>query len=126
MTLPAAPMPKPPANVAPYVEVLGADLAVIFFLSFGGAVLYLADDPKGRSKLEALVGNDLARAMAEQAHRMQRRVPLAKPWTAPMLAWQGHATAEIARRLHVTDVTVRGYLRKFGPQADGKTRPWTT
>ena len=126
MSLPARPMPKPPAQVVPYIEVLGADLTVTFLLAFGGAELYLADDPKGRSKLEALVGNDRARAMAEQAHRMQRRVPLAKPWTARMLAWQGHSTAEIARRLHVSDVSVRNWLQHQTGRHIGKREPWTT
>jgi len=28
-----------------------------------------------------------------------------------MLAWQGHFTAEIARRLHASDVAVPGWLK---------------
>ncbi|MDN5787120.1 helix-turn-helix domain-containing protein [Pseudorhodobacter sp.] len=54
---------------------------------------------------------------------MQRRVPLAKPWTVAMLSWQGHSTAEIARRLHVADKTVRGWLNRLKPERDGHAQP---
>ena len=40
-------MPRPTAQVAPSVEALGADLAVTFRLAYGGAELYIANDPKG-------------------------------------------------------------------------------
>lgn len=111
MTLPAAPMPKPTAQVAVYVDVLGADLAVTFLLTFGGAELHLAQNPRGQGQVEAVVGLERARALAAQDHRLQRRVPLAKKWLARMLNWQGHSTAHIARTLRTTDVSVRGLLR---------------
>jgi|GEM_PF-2674164 len=37
MTALARPMPKPTAQVATYVDVLGAGLAMEFILQFGGA-----------------------------------------------------------------------------------------
>ena len=111
MNLPARPMPKPTAQVGVYVEILGADLAVTFLLTFGGAELYLAQNPKGRSQVEAVIGHDTARALAAQDHRLQRRVPLAKKWLAQMLNWQGHSIAHIARTLRTTDVSVRNMLR---------------
>ena len=108
----ARPMPKPTAQVAPYFEVLGADLTVQFLLQFGGAGLYLAIDPKGRSNVECLIGPDKLRALAASTNRaMQRRIPLAKRWLAQMLHWQGHSTASIARTLRVTDVSVRLSLK---------------
>ncbi|MGB3409145.1 MAG: helix-turn-helix domain-containing protein [Jannaschia sp.] len=99
-----------PANITPYVEVLGIELAVTFLLHFGGAELYISEDPKGRSELEALVGTHNARALGQQVHLLRRRVPLAKPWIAAVLRISGASTAQIARRLHVTDVTVRRWL----------------
>lgn len=110
--LPTRPMPKPTAQVAPYVECLGAELAVTFLLAYGGGEVYLARDPKGRSAVEALVGAEGVRAMSAH-HRIGERVrpPLAKAWLAAMLHWQGQSVAQIARTLRVTDHTVRAKLK---------------
>lgn len=82
-----------------------------FILSFGGAELYIAKDTKGKSAYEAQLGADRAQALAQVAHRLPKRVPLAKRWMADMMAWQGHSISHIARTLRVQDTTVRGYLR---------------
>ena len=103
-------MPRPTAQVEPFVTVLGADLAVQFLLNFGGSELSLSSDPKGRGAVEHLVGYEKARELG--AVILQRRIPLAKPWLTEMLHWQGMSANEIARRLRTTDVTVRAYLRK--------------
>ena len=105
-------MPRPRAQVAAYVEVLGPDMAVTFLLAFGGAELSLSVDPKGRSSVEALLGYEKAKALAAQP-RLQKRVPLAKRWLAAMLHWQGHSTAAIARQLRVSDVSVRRWLKEW-------------
>lgn len=112
MSLPARPMPKPTAQVEPFYEVLGPELAVDFLLQFGGAELSLSSDPKGRSAVERLIGADKVKALAESGNRaMQKRIPLAKRWLAQMLHWQGHSGADIARTLRATDVSVRGWLK---------------
>ena len=54
------PMPKPTAQVAAHVEVMGAETAVLFLLTYGGAELYISGDPKGRSGHEGLMGYDKA------------------------------------------------------------------
>ena len=108
--LPVPAYPRPPEQVEPYVRVLGADLAVEFLLTFGGAELTLSKDPKGKGRLERLVGYERAKALADLDHLLQKRVPIGNPWIATYLAWKGHSVAEIARRLRVTDVTVRRYL----------------
>lgn len=106
----ARPMPRPTAQVADYVDVLGADLAVQFLLRFGGAEMYIPADPKGKSALQDLLGYDKLKELAGRP-RLQRRVPLAKQWLAAMLDWQGHSKADIARTLRVSDVAVRRWLR---------------
>ena len=79
MMLPARPMPQPTAQVEPYFEVLGPELTVTFLLQFGGAELHFANDPKGRSAVEKLVGAEKAKALADSRNRsLQKRVPLAK------------------------------------------------
>lgn len=104
--------PPPPAHVAPYVDVLGPEQALDFLLEFGGAELYLARAPQRRSRVARLVGADRARALANISERLPARVPLAKPWCAAMLRARGLPVAEIARRLHASDVAVRGWLRR--------------
>ena len=111
-TLPARPMPRVSAQVEPYVECLGAELAVQFLLRFGGAELYIPANPGAASSLCALVGAEATARMANH-HRIGqhvRRVPLARRWLALMLHWQGHSIAQIARTLRATDVTVRNYI----------------
>ena len=109
--LPDLSYPKPTAQVAPYVEAFGFEMAITFLLQFGGAELYVAKDPKGRSQFEAVVGPDRAKALAALDHRLQRRVPLAKRWLATCLAVRGQSTAEIARTLRVSDTSVRTWLK---------------
>ena len=100
--------PLPPAHVEPYVRVLGQDLALRFLLKFGGAELYIAANPKGRAMVSDILSDNQVTALA--AMDLPKRVPTAKPWIAQVLKSQGLSHAEIARRLHTTDVTVRRHL----------------
>ncbi len=105
--------PRPPAHLAPYVDAIGVDAAMVLFLEFGGTELYLARDPRADSELVRVLGIDVARALGELAQStiLQPRMPLGKAWVAQVLAGRGLSNAEIARRLHTTDVTVRKYLK---------------
>jgi hypothetical protein len=102
--------PRPPAHVEPFVRVLGVDDAIRFLLLFGGAELYLPRSPKGRSRLAQIFGVEKAQALAVAAEHLPRRIPLAKPWIARVWSSRGLPVAEIARRMHTSDVTVRRYL----------------
>lgn len=106
--------PRPPAHIETYVEILGPELALIFFLEFGGAELYLANSPK-RSALAKLVGVKKAAELAAVSHKLPARVPVPKKWMAQLLKTKQLSNAAIARKLHVTDVTVRAYLKGTGP-----------
>ena len=55
------PMPRPTAQVEPFVDALGAELAVRFLIFYGGAKMCVSDDPKGRSSHEAFLGYDAAK-----------------------------------------------------------------
>lgn len=107
----ARPMPRPTAQVEPYVKALGPELAVIFLLHYGGAELFIRTRACDGAEYADLVGGDGARALAEHADKMQRRVPLAKAWLTAMLDWQGYSVTEIARKLRVSDTSVRNMLK---------------
>lgn len=110
-TLPAVAYPPPPAHVAPFVAALGPALAVEFLLRFGGAEMHIADRPRARAAWAAFVGPEAAQSLADRAHLLPRRVPLANRWLSHCLAAEGQTTAEIARRLRCSDVAVRRYLK---------------
>jgi hypothetical protein len=100
-----------PANLEPYVRVLGVDLAIAFLTEFGGAELYIGKRPQQRSRLAKLVGVEKAAALAAAAEGLPKRVPLGKRWMAKVHQARGLSTAEIARRLRASDVAVRGWLK---------------
>jgi len=110
--------PKPTAQVEPYVKALGLEDALKFLAAFGGTEIYIANDPKSRSRVVAVVGYAKARMLASIVETLPRRVPLAKQWRARVYASKGLPKAEIARMLGVTDETVRAYLRDKGPPDD--------
>ncbi|MBC2834682.1 helix-turn-helix domain-containing protein [Gemmobacter straminiformis] len=99
---------------------LGEDEAVRFFVAFGGAELYIARDPKGRGMVERELGVETARRLADLADRVHlpRRVPMPKPWLAQLWKSQGLPVAEIARRLHASDVAVRRWLAAVPASTD--------
>lgn len=111
--------PRAPAHVQPYVDVLGEKEAMAFLLEFGGAEVYLPASPRSRSLIVQRIGQDRTLALAQALSRMMSsgqklRVPTAKPWLAVCMRHEGMTTADIARRLHVTDATVRGWFRRKG------------
>ena len=107
-------MPRPIAQLAAYVDILGPELTVTVLMTYGGAEMYLAADPKGHASHEALLGHDKAKALAAHPRLSARhRIPLAKRWLAAMLHWQDNSTASIARKLRVSDVSARRWLKEW-------------
>lgn len=100
-----------PAHLRPFLAALGRDEALRFFLKFGGAEMYFPNDPKGNSELAREFGIDAARALGDKLDcgGLKKRVPLAQKWSAQRLWENGLTVADIARRLRVTDSTVRSY-----------------
>lgn len=117
--------PRPPAQIEPIVRALGVDDAVTFLMTFGGAEIYMARAPGARSRLVEVLGRDKAEALAraaEEAPHWPRRVPLAKQWLSHVLRAKGLPNAEIARRLRVSEETVRRLL-SFEPRAAAQDDP---
>lgn len=103
------PTPRPPVQVAPFVQALGIEGAVAFLLEFGGASVSIRARPQDRGEVTRLFGREAAEALG--AMDLPSRIPPAKPWLAAYFHAQGEPVMRIARRLHVSDVTVRRYLR---------------
>lgn len=102
---------RPPAHVEPYVNILGQERALAFFFAFGGAELYIPRNPKASSQLVQLLGREHADALAAAGPRLPKRVPMPKKYLAQVLFQQGLTVAHMARKLHVSDTTVRAYLK---------------
>jgi hypothetical protein len=100
-----------PANLRPYVDALGEELAIKFFLRFGGAPLYIAERPQLLSDLVGCIGVEMVVALARTVGPGHiSRVPINRQWIAHRLKANGRSILAIARELHVTDVTVRKWL----------------
>lgn len=102
---------RPPAHVEPYVRILGEDLAIEFLLTFGGARRQLSASPQAESAVVRIVGIDRARALHGEFGLEIPRVPTGKIWIAQVWHLAGVPVSEIARRLHMTDKTVRGWTK---------------
>lgn len=116
-------IPRPPAHVAPYVEILGVDDAIAFLLNFGGSERHVARDPARRADIEAVIGHDKAEALAAAAPRLPRRHPLAKPWMAKVFRTKGLSVDAIARKLRGSNVAVRAWLKDDAPPRDPPAQP---
>lgn len=103
--------PSPPAHVQRYVDAIGVEATIDLFLNFGGSELYFSEEPKGKDMLERVIGYENAKRIAGESFDIKHRVPLANKWLAACLYAQGLSVVAIARRLRVSDVTVRKYLK---------------
>ena len=103
------PAPPPTAQIAPIVQVLGIEDTIRFILTFGGAELDIRKDPRATNELVKMFGREAVEALA--CASLPRRMPLAKPWLAAYFHAQGLSIAQIARKLRISDVSVRAHLR---------------
>lgn len=99
------------AQVEPYVDALGLEGAVKFLLGFGGTEVYLSTNPQERSQIVQALGMEAAIALGKRLGSGPCRVHTAKPFLAAYFRYKKEYTVvQIARELHVTDVTVRNWL----------------
>lgn len=99
-----------PAHLHVFVDALGRDDAVRFLLAFGGAELMLGKTPREDSTISRELGHDVAVALGRVSDRLPRRIPNPKKWLARELKSKGLSHAQIARKLHTSDVTIRKYI----------------
>lgn len=101
---------KVPAHIQPFYDVLGPTLCIEFLLAFGGTPVYLSENPQERSPVLQLVGRDKTIALAKRIYVGSVAVPTGKPFIAEHFRYKGLSNTAIARRLHVTETTVRNWL----------------
>jgi hypothetical protein len=100
-----------PAHIVPYVEALGVEDAIAFFLAIGGSTIYLPRFRSGDKSVAAtIVGAEKVRALADRLDLDYVKVPLARQWTAKQLCRQGETVNDIARTIRVDVSTVHRYL----------------
>lgn len=101
---------KAPANIAPYIEALGVDDAMRFFLSLGGSDIYLPRHSSPRSLAARTIGADKVEKLARSLGYGYVKVPLARQWVAAVMKANGDSLAEIARTVRADVATVRRWL----------------
>lgn len=107
------------AQVQPYVDALGLDLAVLFILEFGGSYVTISEAPQDRSEVVRFVGRDKTIALAKRIGSGTIRVHNAKPWLAAYFRYiKGWTVNATARKLHVSDVAIRRWLGRKEQQLD--------
>ena len=102
---------KVPAHLQPYIETLGEELGIEFLLSFGGSYVYLSERPQQRSPISGLIGQEKAVELAQRVGSGSLRIPVGKPFIARHFRAKDWTINAIASKLHVTDVTVRSWLK---------------
>ncbi len=108
-----------PQNVQPFLDVLGEELTLRVLIELGGAELYIPATPRGRGRLEAIVGPELTAELA-RADWLPGRIPIANSWLVNVLhRTKGLPVSEIARILRTTDKTVRSHLKAGAGRDDG-------
>lgn len=103
-----------PAQLAPYVEVLGTAAAVALFLALGGSQIYLPKRSSKRTLAAKTIGADKVEALAGALGHGYIKVPLARKWVAEVLRAGGKSDNEIARMVRADVATVRRWL---GPKS---------
>lgn len=117
--LPEVVLPRPPAHIEPYVDVLGHEVAICFLLSFVESALYFAKSAGGRSEAEALLGKTKLDALSDRlGAKLTVRIPMGNPWIIATLHARGLPANEIARTVRVSIPTVYKWLKHARQRAE--------
>jgi hypothetical protein len=100
-----------PEHLLAYVEVLGIDGALAFFLGVGGSQIYLPKKSSDRTLAAQTVGAENVERLAELIGYGYIKVPLARQWVAQVMRSQGKSDNEIARTVRADVSTVRRWVR---------------
>ena len=107
-------LPQAPVCLQRFIQLLGVHTTMDLVLNFGGAEVYAGSALSGNGMLERVIGPEKAILLQDASDDLNFRVPLANKWLAQCLHVQGLSAAAIARRIRVSDVTVRKYIAEMG------------
>nr|WP_278437068.1 transposase family protein [Brucella anthropi] len=103
---------RPPAQIAVFVDVLGLELTIEFLLAFGGSPIQLSARPQAGSLLSEILSLEQISALAKKTGGGWHRVPTCKPFLCSYFSAKNMSVSAIARKLHITDTTVRSMIRR--------------
>ncbi len=106
-------LPPPCKAAARFVDVLGEHTALKLILELGGSEVFIGEQPRGRGMVETTIGYQSALALRAAMLEPSFRIPLATGWVAQCLYVQGMSKNAIARRLRVSDQTVRRIIQRM-------------
>lgn len=100
-----------PEHIAKFVRIIGEDDTASLLLNFGGAASYFAARPEKVGALREILSVEKIQLLAEHFGGRVERIPLGNAFIARHLRSKGMSIQDIARKLHVSDVSVRDILR---------------
>jgi hypothetical protein len=103
-------VPKPPAQVEPYIEVIGHDAALALVETFGGVRVYIPKDPPADSPVVKAIGMEAAVRLGRALGGESPRIPVARAWLVAHYASLKWPVPRIARQLRIADFSVRRIL----------------
>lgn len=87
-------------------DLIGDDLAFLFFNAFGGRRLHMATEANLATKVAGVVGQEAADQLAVEFGRDKLRVPLAREFRCEVYRHHGLSNGEIATKLGVTESAI--------------------
>jgi hypothetical protein len=104
--------PRPPAQVQPYIEIIGLDATLALVQEFGGVRAYVAKDPPVDSKMVKAIGMAAAVRLGKALGGESPRIPVARAWLVQHYASLKWSVPRIARELRIADFSVRRILSR--------------
>lgn len=104
--------PRPPAELARFVKVIGDEATLALIEAHGGLVIHIPRFVWPETVLTRSIGTAAAEALAAEYGGEKLRIPIAKNWRARVYRRRGETIAAIARRLSVGENTVYDYVSR--------------
>jgi len=108
--LPTVQLPKPPAHVAVFSDLIGVELTIDFLMEFGGARCHIPKRPNNDHEMVLVIGRENVELLAN-CPDIPDRIPLAKPWLSRCFRARGDKIVNIARKLKTSDGNVAKWTK---------------
>jgi hypothetical protein len=111
-----------PAKLLPYVQTLGVEDAIKFFLALGGSHIYLPGKARPGSRAATVLGAEKLEKLTEWFGIGYVKVPLGSRWIAEVMFADGTSTNRIAALVRSDVATVRRWIN-YTPGTPAKQLP---